>query len=174
MQRPPRSALGAGAAGNAVVGVAHVDLRAESVLYKKTVVIRSERQTPHEHCGLRGPADNSAMHPLLATALDEAQPLVESRGWAWPTPSTLAEAERLLSLTSHHRPPMIQVDADGSIRLEWEAAEAGWLTLTVDGSGQLRHSAVIGEDEFERSEEFGDVLPDWAATVLERLVQVGH
>ncbi len=114
------------------------------------------------------------MHPLLATALGEAQPLVESRGWAWPAPTTLAEAERLLRLTSRHRPPTIQIDADGSIRLEWEAAETGWLTLTVDGIGQLRHSAVIGEDEFERREEFGDVLPEWATTVLERLVQVGH
>ena len=114
------------------------------------------------------------MHPLLATALGEAQPLVESRGWAWPAPTTLAEAERLLRLTSRHRPPTIQIDADGSIRLEWEAAETGWLTLTVDGSGQLRHSAMIGEDEFERSEAFGDVLPEWATTVLERLVQVGH
>ncbi len=120
------------------------------------------------------PADNSLMHPLLAAALDEAKPLVESRGWAWPTPPTLAEAERLLSLTSRHRPPTIQIDADGSIRLEWEAAEAGWLTFTVDGSGQLRHSAVIGEDEFEHSEEFADALPAWATTVLQRLVQVGH
>jgi hypothetical protein len=157
-----------------VVDVAHIDLRPGSVLDKTTVVIRSVRQMPREHCVPRGPADNSQMHPLLAVALDEAKPLVESRGWAWPTPSTLAEAERLLSLTSSHRPPTIQIDADGSIRLEWEAAEGGWLTLTVDGSGQLRHSAVIGEDEFERSEEFGDVLPEWATTVLERLAQVGH
>lgn len=155
-------------------GVAHVDLRAGSVLYKTTGFIRSVRQMPNEHCTPRGPADNFVMHPLLAAALDEAQPLVESRGWAWPTPSTVAEAERLLSLTYRHRPPTIQIDADGSIRLEWEAAEVGWLTLTLDGSGQLRHSAVIGEDEFERSEEFGDVLPEWATTVLERLVQVGH
>ena len=114
------------------------------------------------------------MHSLLAAALDEASPLVESRGWAWPTPSTLAEAERLLSLTSRHRPPAIQIDADGSIRLDWEAADIGWLTLTVDGSGQVRHSAVIGEDEFERTELFGDVLPEWATTVLVRLVQAGH
>ena len=100
--------------------------------------------------------------------------MVKSRGWAWPTPSTLAEAERLLSLTSRHRPPTIQIDADGSIRFEWEAAEMGWLTLTVDGSGQVRHSAVIGEDEFELTELLGDVLPEWATTVLERLVQAGH
>ena len=158
----------------AVLGVSHVDLRTESVLYKTTVVIRLLRQMPHEHCAPRGPADNSLMHSLLAKALDEAQPLVESRGWAWPTPSTLAEAERLLSLTSRHRLPTIQIDADGSIRLEWEAGEASWLTLTVDGSGQLRHSAVIGEDEFERGEVFGEVLPEWATTVLERLLQVGH
>lgn len=50
----------------------------------------------------------------------------------------------------------------------------GWLTLTVDGSGQVRHSALIGEDEFERTEVFGDVLPPWASTLLKRLVQVGH
>lgn len=114
------------------------------------------------------------MHPLLDTALKEAKPLTESRGWALPTPSTVAEAERLLGLTSRHRLPTIQIDADGSIRFEWEAAETGWLALTVDGSGQVRHSAVIGEDEFERSEEFGDLLPEWATAVLERLVQVGH
>jgi hypothetical protein len=120
------------------------------------------------------PVDNSAMHPLLAAALDEIQPLVESRGWASPTPATVGEADRLLDLTPLHRPPMIQIDADGSIRLEWEAGETGWLTLSVDGSGQLRHSAVIGPDEFERSEPFGDVLPPWARTVLERLVQIGH
>ncbi len=114
------------------------------------------------------------MHPLLAAALNEAKPLVESRGWVWPPPSALAEAERVLRLTSRHRLPTIQIDADGSIRLEWEAAETGWLTLTFDGSGQVRHSAVIGEDEFESSEVFGDVLPEWARTVLERLVQVGH
>jgi hypothetical protein len=114
------------------------------------------------------------MHPLLAAALDEATPMVESRGWAWPTPSTLAQAERLLSLTPRHRPPLVQLDADGSMRLEWEAADRGWLTLTVDGSGQLRHSAVIGEDEFEGAEVFGESLPDWAITLLQRLVQVGH
>ena len=119
-------------------------------------------------------ADNSLMHPLLAMALNEAKPLVNSRGWVWPSPSTLAEAERLLSLVSRHRLPTIEIDADGSIRFEWEAAETGWLTLTVDGSGQVRHSAVIGEDEFERSEVFGDVLPEWATTLLERIVQVGH
>jgi hypothetical protein len=121
-----------------------------------------------------GAADNSPMHPLIAAALNEATPMVESRGWALPTPSTVAEAERLLALTSRHRPPTIQIDAVGSIRLEWEASEMGWMTLTVDGSGQLKHNAVIGEDEFELTEVFGDVLPAWAATVLERLVRAGH
>lgn len=100
--------------------------------------------------------------------------MVESRGWACPNSPTLKEAERVLNLTAHVRPPVIQIDADGSIRLEWEAAEMGWLTLTVDGSGQVSHSAVIGDDEFERTEPFGDVLPEWAATVLARLVHVGH
>jgi hypothetical protein len=114
------------------------------------------------------------MHLLLTAALDEAAPMVASRGWTWPTASTLAEGERLLSLTSGHRSPTVLIDADGSIRLEWEAAEIGWLTLTVDGSGQLRHSALIGEDEFERTEVFGDILPPSASTLLMRLVRVGH
>lgn len=114
------------------------------------------------------------MHPLLTAALDEAALLVESRGWVRPTPSTLAEAERLLRLTSGHRRPSIQADPDGSVRFEWEAAGMGWLTLTVDGRGQVHHSAVIGEDEFERSEAFGDALPAWAGAVLERLLQAEH
>ena len=80
----------------------------------------------------------------------------------------------MLGLTSRHRPPAVQIDANGSIRLEWEAAETGWLTLTVDGSGQVKHSAVIDQDEFERSEPLGDALPEWARTLLARLVQVGH
>ena len=65
------------------------------------------------------PADNAVMQSILAAALDDAAPMVESRGWAGPTLSTVAEAERLLSLTSRHRPPTIQIDADGSICLEW-------------------------------------------------------
>jgi len=114
------------------------------------------------------------MHPRLAAALDETAALVESRGWTSPAASTLAEAERLLALTAGRRAPAVQIDADGSVRLEWDAAEMGWLTLTVDGSGQVRHSAVMGEDEFERTESFVDALPEWAASVLNRLLQVGH
>jgi hypothetical protein len=141
---------------------------------KQQLHVQPPSQMPDETAPRGLPADNSVMHPLLAAALDESMPMVESRGWVRPTPSTLTEAERLLGLTSCHRPPTIQTDADGSVRFEWEASEAGWMTLTVDGSGQLRHSAVIGEDEFERTEVFGDVLPEWATTVLERLVRVGH
>jgi len=33
---------------------------------------------------------------------------------------------------------------------------------------------VIGEDEFTQSEAFGDALPDWAATLLARLLRAGH
>ncbi len=114
------------------------------------------------------------MHLLLTAALDEAAPLFADRGWTRPTPATLADAERLLRLTQSYRAPTVQVDADGSLRLEWEAGEAGWLAFTVDGRSQVTHSAVIGDDEFEKTEALGDTLPEWAARLLARLMQVGH
>jgi hypothetical protein len=115
------------------------------------------------------------MSPLLATALEEAAPLVERRGWIAPAPATLAAAERLLALVAAlPRPPAVQVEPEGTISFEWEAADAGWLTLTVDDAGKLTHGAVIGEDEFTQAEEFGAALPDWAATLLGRLLRTGH
>jgi hypothetical protein len=72
------------------------------------------------------------------------------------------------------RAPAVQVEPEGTISFEWEAADHGWLTLTVDDAGQLTHSAVLGEDEFSQAEAFGDALPDWAATLLARLMAAGH
>jgi len=48
------------------------------------------------------------------------------------------------------RQPALQVEPEGTISFEWEAAEHGWLTLTVDGQGSLAHSAVFGEDSPEQ------------------------
>ena len=115
------------------------------------------------------------MHPLLAAALEDAVPLIAHRGWVQPAPATVAAAERLLALVAAlPRPPAVQVEPDGTISFEWEAADEGWLTLTVDDAGQLSHSAVIGEDEFTQAEAFGATLPDWASTLLERLLRAGH
>ncbi len=115
------------------------------------------------------------MHPLLATALAEAAPLVADRGWIAPAAPTLAAAERLLALVAPlGRAPAVQVEPEGTISFEWEAADHGWLTLTVDAEGQLTHGAVIGEDEFAQAEPFGDTLPDWAAELLARLMRAGH
>ena len=115
------------------------------------------------------------MHPALQAALHDAEPLIADRGWQRPPPPTVAAAERLLALVENRqRPPAVQVDPEGTISLEWEAAEHGWLTLTVDDQGQLTHSAVLGEDEFTQAEAFGDVLPGWADTLLERLLGAGH
>lgn len=114
------------------------------------------------------------MHPLLVDALDEAAPLFESRGWARPSDMTLAEAHRVLDLTRAHRPPTVEIDADGSVRLEWDASDAGWLALTVNGSGHIQHRAVIGADEFEQTEDFGEALPAWAGNLLARLLRLGH
>ena len=115
------------------------------------------------------------MHPALTTALDEATPLIEARGWTRPAPATIDAAERLLALVDKMpRQPAVQVEPDGTISFEWEAAEHGWLTLTVDDQGELTHSAVLGEDEFAQAEAFGDQLPDWAATLLQRLLAAGH
>jgi hypothetical protein len=101
--------------------------------------------------------------------------LIADRGWTAPEPATLAAAERLLGLVATlPRAPAVQAEPDGTISFEWEAAEHGWLTLTVDDAGRLTHSAVLGEDEFTQAEAFGDVLPDWATTLLRRLLSAGH
>ena len=115
------------------------------------------------------------MHEQLQAALEEVDPLVKTRGWTQPTPATVAAAERLLKLVEkHQRQPAVQVEPEGTISFEWEAADHGWLTLTVDDQGQLTHSAVLGEDEFTQAEAFGDELPDWAAILLQRLLVAGH
>lgn len=115
------------------------------------------------------------MHPALQAALADAHPLINERGWQGPTPPTIAAAERLLKLVETlPRPPQVQVEPEGTISFEWEAADHGWLTLTVDDLGQLTHSAVLGEDEFTQTEAFGDALPDWANTLLQRLLAAGH
>jgi hypothetical protein len=115
------------------------------------------------------------MHPALAAALAEAAPLIAGRGWTGPAPATIAAAERLLGLVAAlPRAPAVQVEPEGTISFEWEAAEHGWLTLTVDAAGSLTHSAVLGEDEFTQAEPFDDRLPDWAASLLQRLLASGH
>jgi hypothetical protein len=119
--------------------------------------------------------DNRAMHRALSAALTDVAPLVAGRGWIAPARATIAAAERLLGLVDAlARQPTVQVDPEGTISFEWEAAEHGWLTLTVDDAGRLTHSAVLGEDEFTQSEAFGDALPDWADTLLRRLLATGH
>src|SRR5438128_1109543 len=107
------------------------------------------------------------MSPLLKLALADALPLVDGRGWTPPPPATMAEAERLLALVAPiGREPLAEVQPDGAVAFEWEAAGHGWLKLSVDGRGRLSHSAVIAGDEYEQVEDF-DVaraaLPDWAA-----------
>ena len=115
------------------------------------------------------------MHQSLQVALEDARPLISDRGWTQPEPATIAAAERLLAIVEKlPRQPAVQVEPDGTISFEWEAAEHGWLTLTVDDAGQLTHSAVLGEDEFTQAEAFGEALPDWAATLLQRLLGAGH
>jgi len=115
------------------------------------------------------------MHSELAAALAEARPLIESRGWTNPAPDTIEAARRLLKLVEKMpRQPAVQVDPEGTISFEWEAADHGWLTLTVDDQGRLTHSAVLGEDEFTQAEAFGEELPDWARTLLQRLLAAGH
>jgi hypothetical protein len=114
------------------------------------------------------------MHALLAAALADAAPLIEARGWARPSEATLADAERVLALVSGRRAPAVQIEPDGAVAFEWESAGHGWLTLAVDGQGQLKHEAVIGEDEFGQTEPFGDALPAWAAELLARLLRAGH
>ena len=115
------------------------------------------------------------MHPALQAAIADAAPLIATRGWQAPASATVSAAERLLALVATlPRQPAVQVEPEGTISFEWEAAEHGWLTLSVDDLGQLTHSAVLGEDEFTQAEAFGEALPDWAATLLQRLLGAGH
>ncbi|MEX8517445.1 MAG: hypothetical protein AB3X44_02860 [Leptothrix sp. (in: b-proteobacteria)] len=110
------------------------------------------------------------MSPLLAAALEEARSLSAGRAWTAPIEPALAEAERLLQLVATPWPqPELRVEPSGAIVLEWDAGERGWVELTVDGSGQLSHGAVIDGDEYGQAEDFADRLPDWAAEVLRRL-----
>jgi len=121
---------------------------------------------------------NAPMSPLLMLALADAIPLVEERGWALPSSAAVAEAEHLLALVAPlGREPMAEAQPDGAIAFEWEAADAGWLRLSVDGSGRLAHSAVIAGDEYEQVEDFASTaaeLPGWAAELLRKLMAVGH
>ena len=115
------------------------------------------------------------MHPALQAALADAEPLTASRGWQRPSAETIASAERLLGLVARYpRQPQVQAEPEGTISFEWEAADHGWLTLTVDDQGQLTHGAVLGGDEFTQAEAFGDRMPDWADALLRRLLGAGH
>ena len=114
------------------------------------------------------------MSPLLVAALDEARALAD-RGWSAPNEATIDEAQRLLDLVAPGwRAPMVRVEHDGAITLEWEAGEYGWLSLSVEGIGTLEHSAVIEGDEYAQVEDFGRDLPDWAGALLHRLLSLGH
>jgi len=117
------------------------------------------------------------MNILLKAALDEAAPMRESRSWSHTSEATIQEPERLLDLVamdSHCRAPTVQVGPDGAVRFEWEAAQHGWIALSVNGTEQLTHTAVIGDDEFEQSEAFNKELPEWAGALLRRPTQIGH
>ncbi|HWP19177.1 MAG TPA: hypothetical protein VNO84_08610 [Burkholderiaceae bacterium] len=114
------------------------------------------------------PAD--ALPPALAAALEEVRSLVEDRAWAWPSPQTLAEAQRLLALVERGwPPPALQAEPDGALTFTWEAGERGWLSLQVSGRGTLTHSAVIEGDEYGQEEPFTEDLPPWAHELLRRL-----
>jgi hypothetical protein len=112
----------------------------------------------------------------LANALHEARVLGPSRSWTPPTPATQTEAAHLLALllaTEPAWPPAeIEVQPDGAIHFDWDAGERGWVTLCVNGSGLLTHSAVIDGDEYTLAEPWNPTsgaLTDWAGEVLRRL-----
>jgi hypothetical protein len=115
------------------------------------------------------------MHALIAAALDDAHPLAAGRSWRSPNERALIEAERVLFLVIRRWPtPAVRVEPSGAITFEWDAAERGWLELTVDGSATLTHSAVLAGDDYGKTETFPDPdeaerLPDWAAELLHRL-----
>lgn len=127
------------------------------------------------HDNRRFSTPTASMHPLLREALAEIDPLTQGRGWSRPGDTTMAEAERLLALvTPRFRAPQVEIQSDGGITLDWDAGAHGWLQLTVQGDGQLVHSAVIEGDDYARSEPFGEQLPDWANALLGKLLGREH
>jgi hypothetical protein len=115
------------------------------------------------------------MHPLLAQALADIDPLTAERGFTRPSDATLAEAERLLALVHPRwRAPTVELLSDGAVTLDWDAGAHGWLQLTVRGDGRLVHSAVIEGDDYEQDEPFHDHLPDWADALLKKLLGREH
>ena len=113
--------------------------------------------------------------PDLPAALAEAATLGEGRAWSAPSQQAVAEARQLLALLkSQPRAPQLQVEADGSIVLEWEVPERGWLQLALHGRGEITHSAVVDGDEFAKSEAFDHTLPPWVAELLRRLLPPAH
>jgi len=107
---------------------------------------------------------------LLNEALQEARELAGTRGWELPGDLAVGEAERLLALTLPlGPPPEVRAEADGAVALEWDAAARGWLCLWVRGTGTVEHGAVIDGDEFSKTEDFAQALPDWAGELLRRL-----
>ena len=111
----------------------------------------------------------------LQAALDEALALGRDRGWTAPAIETLGEAQRLIALVADDaRAPEVRVEPDGSVALEWEVGDRGWLQFSVQGLGTLTHGAVIDGDEFAQTEPFGPALPPWAQELLNRLRPKGH
>ena len=115
------------------------------------------------------------MSPLLQAALAEIEPFVTERGWTAPVQAAVREAQQLIDATAATWPaPTVSVEPDGAIALEWEAAQRGWLKLSVRGRGEVAHEAVIEGDEFEQVEAWtpaptAEALPDWAHELLRRL-----
>ncbi len=113
--------------------------------------------------------------PDLTAALAEAAALGAERAWTAPSAQTIAEARRLLALLAGQpRAPQLQVEPDGTILLEWDVPERGWLQLAVHGRGEITHGAVIDGDEYTQAEAFDRTLPPWAAELLRRLMPPGH
>ena len=115
------------------------------------------------------------MSPLLSKALAEIEPFIAERGWSAPAAAALEEADHLIAATAAAWPqPAVNVEPDGTIALEWEAGERGWLKLSVRGQAEVAHEAVIDSDEYEKVEPWVpapsvEALPDWAHELLRRL-----
>jgi hypothetical protein len=121
------------------------------------------------------------LHPLLAAALDEAGQLSTRHHWLLPGQPALDEATRLLALVAPAWPaPAVRIESNGAITFDWECGERGWVELTLDGSGQLTHNAVIDADDYGQTEPWpaardaAAAMPGWACEVLRRLLGSRH
>lgn len=62
--------------------------------------------------------------------------------------------------------PMIAPEADGEVLVEWRSGPRWALAISVDASGRLAYSAILGKREHFGNERLGDEVPQTITVLL--------